>query len=81
LENKKKVAIGSPRSALKRKNIVEEGGASNSRVRREQDSTNLKAQKMMKGKVEPFVVPTMIRVVPTMVHVVKQTTIVPMVVC
>jgi hypothetical protein len=35
LENKKKVASNSPRSAFKRKNRVEEGGAPSSRVRRE----------------------------------------------
>jgi hypothetical protein len=34
LENKKKVAIDFPRSALKTKNIIEGGGASGSRVKR-----------------------------------------------
>jgi hypothetical protein len=32
---------------------------------------------MMKGKVEPFAVPIVVRGVPIVVHVVKQTTIVP----
>jgi hypothetical protein len=36
MENKKKVAVDSPRSVLKRNNIVEEGGASSSKVKREQ---------------------------------------------
>jgi hypothetical protein len=35
LENKKKVTTYSPRSALKRKNKIEEGGASGSRMKRE----------------------------------------------
>jgi len=43
LENKKKVASNSPRSAFKRKNRVEEGGASGSRVRSEQECTYLRA--------------------------------------
>lgn len=36
LENKKKVAIESLISAFKRKNTVEEGGTSSSRIKREQ---------------------------------------------
>jgi hypothetical protein len=68
LKMRKKVATDSPRSALKRKNILEEGKASSSRVKREHESTNLKAQKMMKGTTEPFAMPTMVRVVPTMVQ-------------
>jgi hypothetical protein len=35
LENRKKIVADSPRSALKRKNKVEEGGALCSRVKRE----------------------------------------------
>jgi hypothetical protein len=35
LENRKKVAIDSPRNVLKRKDKVEEGGALDSRVKRE----------------------------------------------
>jgi len=35
LKNKKKAAIDSPRSALKRKNKVEEGGALGSRMKME----------------------------------------------
>jgi len=35
LENRKKVAVDSSRSVLKRKNIVEEGGASSSGVKKE----------------------------------------------
>ncbi len=76
LKNKKKVATNFPRNVLKRKNIIEEI-ASSLGVKREQESTHLRAQKMMKGKVEPFVVPTMVREMPIEVHVVKQTTIVP----
>jgi hypothetical protein len=35
LENRKKAATNSPRSDLKRKNKIEEGGASSSKVKRE----------------------------------------------
>jgi hypothetical protein len=43
LENKKKVVVDSPRSALKRKNKIEEGRTSSSGVKREHESTNLRA--------------------------------------
>jgi hypothetical protein len=49
---------------LKRKNRVEEKGTSSSRMKREQKNIDLNAQKMMKGKVEPFVVPTVVSAVP-----------------
>jgi hypothetical protein len=45
-----KDAIDSPRSVLKRKNIVEEGGTLGSRMKREHESTYLRAQKMMRAK-------------------------------
>jgi hypothetical protein len=61
LENKKKAIANSPRNALKRKNKVEEGGASSSRMKREHESTNLSAQKIMKGIVEPFTVLTVVK--------------------
>jgi len=35
---------------------------------------------MMRGKVEPLVVPTMVRVMPIMVHVIKQTAAIPIMV-
>jgi hypothetical protein len=54
LENRKKATIESPRSVLKRKTKVKEGGAFGLRVKREQDNTEARAQKMMKGKVAPF---------------------------
>jgi hypothetical protein len=53
--------------AFKRKNKVEEGRASCSKVKIKQKSIDLKAQKMMKGIVEPFIVPTVVRVVPLVV--------------
>jgi hypothetical protein len=37
----------------------------------EHESTNLRAHKMTRGKVEPSLVPIMVRAVPTVVHVVK----------
>ncbi len=77
LKNRKKVAAKSLRSALKIKNILEEEGASTSRVKREQESTNLRAQKMMKGKVEPSTIPIVVRVMPPMVQALRQATTVP----
>jgi hypothetical protein len=84
MENKKKVTTNFPRSASKRKNNVEEGGASTLKVKKEHESTYMKAQKMMRGIMEPYVVPTMVKVVPTMVRavptmvqIVRQTSIVP----
>ncbi len=49
LENRKKVAANFLRIALKRKNRVEEGRASSSKVKREQESTNLRSQKNDEG--------------------------------
>jgi hypothetical protein len=57
LENIKKAVVDSPRSDFKRKNRVEEGGVLGLGVKREHERTNLRAQKMMKGRVEPFIVP------------------------
>jgi hypothetical protein len=65
-----KVAIDSPRSVFQRKNKVEKRGASSSGVEREQESIDLRAQKMMKGKVE-------LSTMPHVVQIVRQTTIVP----
>jgi hypothetical protein len=45
LENKKKVVADFPRNVLKRKNEVEEGGASSLGVKREHESTNVKDRK------------------------------------
>jgi hypothetical protein len=39
LENKRKIATKFPRSALKRKNIIKEGGTLGSRVEKEHEST------------------------------------------
>ncbi len=63
LENRKKVVVNFPRSAFKRKNKVEEGGALGSRVKMEHENIDLRAQKMMKGRVEPFVMPIVVQVV------------------
>jgi hypothetical protein len=41
-------------------------------VKRENESIDSKAQKMMKGTMEPFAILTMVRAVPPMVHVIKQ---------
>jgi hypothetical protein len=45
-------------------------------MKREHESTNLRAHKMMRGRLEPSVVPIVIRAMPTMVHEVRQTAIV-----
>jgi hypothetical protein len=67
LENIKKAIAKCLINAFKRKNKVEEVGASGSRVKKEHDNTNLRAQKMMKGIMEPSVVPIVVRVVLTLV--------------
>jgi hypothetical protein len=77
LENRKKVATKFLRSVLKRNNIVEEGGTSGSRVKKEQKSKNVKAQKMMRGRVEPSTLPTILQAVPTIVQVAWQTVEIP----
>jgi hypothetical protein len=66
----KKIAAHFLRSALKKKNKVEEGGASSLGTKREHESTYLRAQKMMKGKVEPSAVPIVVRAVPIVVRAV-----------
>jgi hypothetical protein len=43
LENRKKVATDFPRSALMRKNKIEEGRALGSKVKKEKESTYLRA--------------------------------------
>jgi hypothetical protein len=60
LENRKKATIESPRSALKRKNKVEEGGPLGSKVKREHENIEVRAQKVMKGRVAPSKVPTLV---------------------
>ncbi len=64
LKNRRRAVANSPRSVLNRKNKVEEGGASSLGVKREQENTNLRAQKMLRGRMEPFAVPTVVKVVP-----------------
>jgi hypothetical protein len=73
LKNRKKAVVNSLRSALKRKNRVEEGGALGSKVKREQERTYFRAHEMMRGKLEPF---TMLIVVKAMPIVVKAVPIV-----
>jgi len=67
LENRKKAVANSPKSVIKRTNKVEEGGASSLRVKREHESIKVRAQKMMRGRVEPSVMPIVVRAMPTMV--------------
>jgi hypothetical protein len=43
LENIRKIVTESPRSVLKRKNRVEEGGPSRSKVKKKQESTEVRA--------------------------------------
>ncbi len=78
LENRKKVAINSPKIALKRKNKVEEGGASSLGMKREiQESTNVRAQKMMRSRMEPFVMPIVVQSMRIIVQAAQQTIEVP----
>ncbi len=76
LQNKKK-AITDFLSALKRKNRVEEGIFLGLGVKREHESIDLRAHKMMKGRMEPSIVLTMVKAVPTMVHAIRQIATVP----
>jgi hypothetical protein len=46
-------------------------------MKREHESTDLKAQKMMKGRMEPSTIPTVVRAMPLLVHVIKHSAIVP----
>jgi hypothetical protein len=41
-------------------------------VKREQETIDLRAQKMMKGRVEPFVVPIVVSAVPRVVQAIRQ---------
>lgn len=60
LENIRKAAIKSLSNVLKRRNIIEEWGASRLRVKKEQESIKARVQKMMRGKVAPSIVPTLV---------------------
>jgi hypothetical protein len=70
LENRKKAIANSPKSAFKRKNTIEEGVASSLEVKKEHESIDLRAQKMMRDRMEPFTVPIVVQAV-------KQITVVP----
>ncbi len=75
LENKKKVVANSPKNVIKRKNKVEEGGTLGSRVNREHKSTEARAHKMMRGRVDPstiiIVVSVVLIVVQAAIHIAK----------
>jgi hypothetical protein len=68
LENINKVVANFIRSVVKKKNVVEKVGVLGLRMKREQENTYVKAHKMMKGRMEPFVVPIVVKAVPTMVQ-------------
>ncbi len=74
LENRKKVATNSSRSVFKRKNKVEKGGALGSRVKREQESTDLRAHKMMKDKMKPSAMSTMVQIAKQTIEIPHMTT-------
>jgi hypothetical protein len=69
LEIRKKAIADSPRNALKRKNKVDQRGTSGLRMKKELKTTSVKAQKMIRGKVEPFAMLTVVQVVPMVVQV------------
>jgi hypothetical protein len=71
LDNRKNNCSILSNKFLKKKNKVEEGGALGSGVKKKYESTYLRAKKMMRGKVEPYVVSTMIRIMPIVVLVVR----------
>jgi hypothetical protein len=66
LENRKKAIINSLRNVHKRKNKVEEGEVLSLRVKKEHESSKPRAQKMMRGRLEPSTMPLV-------VHATKQT--------
>jgi len=66
LENRKKAGADFPRNALKRMNRVEER-ASCLRMNREQDNTNVRAHKMMRGRMEPSTMLIVVWIVPIVV--------------
>ncbi len=61
LENRNKIVTNFPINVLKKNNKVEEGRDSGLRVKKEQNNTYVRAQKMMRGNVEPSAMPTMVR--------------------
>jgi len=71
LENRKKAIANSLRSVFKRKNRVEEGGALGSKVKREQERIDFRAHEMMRGRLEPFTMPIVVKAVPIVVQVVR----------
>jgi hypothetical protein len=70
LDYKKKATTNSPRSVLKRNNIVEEGVLGLG-VKREKESIDLRAQKMMKDRMELFAISIVVKLVPPMVKEIK----------
>jgi len=48
-----------------------EGGALSSRMKKEHENIDLRAQKMMNGKVEPSIMPTMVKVMLIMVQAIR----------
>ncbi len=60
MENRRKIVVEFPRSAFRKKNKVEEGEALGSEVKKEHESTKTWAQKMMRGKVAPSTMPTLV---------------------
>jgi hypothetical protein len=46
-------------------------------MKKEEESTKLKAHKMMMGKVEPSIVPIVVRAMPPMIEVIKHIATIP----
>jgi len=51
--------------------LLVEGGALSSRMKKEHENIDLRAQKMMNGKVEPSIMPTMVKVMLIMVQAIR----------
>jgi hypothetical protein len=68
----KKDTTDSPKSVLNKKNKVEEGGALGFKVKREQESIDIRAQKMMRDRGEPSIMLTMVHAMLIVVQVAKQ---------
>ncbi len=60
LETKIKTTAESPRSVFKRKDKIEEGGGSRLEIKKKQESTEARVQKMMKGIMTSSTMPTLV---------------------
>jgi hypothetical protein len=73
MENIKKVVAYSLINVFKKKNKVEERGTSGLGMKRERKSIEIRAQKMMRGRVEPYAVPIVVEATKQTIEVPQMT--------